>query len=56
MLTVRQNLPKETRIEILKSLSLDYDEVGDFHKAKIEAEKLINIWKKTMPNQFKTIF
>jgi len=49
MLTVRQKLQKDTKIEILKSLSLDYDEVGDFHKAKIEAEKILkldksNIW------------
>ena len=45
MLTVRQNLPKETRIEILKSLSLDYDRVGDLEKAKIEAEKVLKIDK-----------
>ena len=38
MLTVRQNLAKETRIEILKSLSLDYDKAGEFFKAKVEAE------------------
>ena len=45
MLTVRQNLPKETRIEILKSLSLDYDRVEDFEKAIIEAEKVLKIDK-----------
>ena len=45
MLTVRQNLSKETRIEILKSLSLDYDRVGDLEKAKIEAEKVLKIDK-----------
>ena len=49
MLTVRQNLPKETRIEILKSLSLDYDKAGEFLKAKVEAERILmidktNIW------------
>ena len=49
MLTVRQNLQKDTKIEILKSLSLDYDEVGDLEKAKNEAEKVLkldkfNIW------------
>jgi len=46
MLTVRQSLPKETRIEILKSLSLDYDKVGDLQKAKNEAEKILKIDKK----------
>ena len=45
MLTVRKNLQDETRIEILKSLSLDYDRLGDFQKAKIEAEKVLNIDK-----------
>ena len=45
MLTVRQNLQKDIKIEILKSLSLDYDEVGDFHKAKIEAEKILKLDK-----------
>ena len=45
MLTVRQSLPKETRVEILKSLSLDYDRVGDLEKAKIEAEKVLKIDK-----------
>ena len=45
MLTVRQNLPKETRIEILKSLSLDYDRIGDLEKSKIEAEKILKIDK-----------
>ena len=45
MLTVRQNLPKETRIEILKSLSLDYDKTGEFLKAKVEAERILKIEK-----------
>ena len=45
MLTVRQNLPKETRIEILKSLSIDYDKIGEFEKAKIEAENVLKIDK-----------
>ena len=48
MLTVRQNVPKETRIEILKSLSLDYDRVGDLRKAKIEAEKVLKIDKSNL--------
>ncbi len=45
MLTVRQNLPRETKIEILKSLSLNYDRIGDLEKAKIEAEKVLKIDK-----------
>lgn len=45
MLTVRQNLPKETRIEILKSLSLDYDKTCEFLKAKVEAERILKIEK-----------
>lgn len=45
MLTVRQSLPKDTKIEILKSLALDYDEIGEFLKAKIEAEKILKIEK-----------
>ncbi len=45
MLTVRQNLTKETRIEILKSLSIDYDKIGEFEKAKIEAENVLKIDK-----------
>lgn len=48
MLTVRQNLPKETRIEILKSLSLDYDKTGEFFKAKVEAEKILKIEKSNL--------
>ena len=43
MLTVRQNLSKETKVEILKSLSLDYDQIGNFQKAKVEAEKILKI-------------
>ena len=46
MLTVRQNLPEETKVEILKSLSLDYDKIGNLQKAKNEAEKILNIDKK----------
>ena len=48
MLTVRQNLPKETRIEILKSLSLDYDKTGEFLKAKVEAERILKIEKSNL--------
>jgi lipopolysaccharide biosynthesis regulator YciM len=45
MLTVRQNLLKDQKIEILKSLSLDYDKIGEFLKARIEAEKILKIDK-----------
>jgi len=48
MLTVRQNLPKEIRIEILKSLSLDYDKIGEFLKAKVEAERILMIEKSNL--------
>ena len=48
MLTVRQNLPKEIRIEILKSLSLDYDKTGEFFKAKVEAERILKIEKSNL--------
>ena len=40
MLTVRQNLDKETKIEILKSLAFDYKKINDLSKSKIEAEKI----------------
>ena len=45
MLTVRQNLSNDLKIEILKSLSLDYEKIGDLAKAKIEAEKILLIDK-----------
>ena len=49
MLTVRQGLDKETRIEIFKSLALDYKKNNDLSKSKIEAEKIFefdktNLW------------
>ena len=45
MLTVRQNLDMETKIEIFKSLALDYQKINDTQKSKIEAEKIIEIDK-----------
>ena len=45
MLTVRQNLDKDTKIEILKSLSLDYEKINELSKSKFEAEKILNIDK-----------
>ena len=49
MLTVRQNLDKETKIEISKSLALDYKKTNQLSKSKIEAEKIFdfdktNLW------------
>ena len=49
MLTVRQKLDKETKIEIFKSLALDYKKNNDLSKSKIEAEKIFefdktNLW------------
>jgi lipopolysaccharide biosynthesis regulator YciM len=45
MLTVRPNMPKETKIEILKSLCLDYEKTSELSKAKSEAEKIVEIDK-----------
>ena len=49
MLTVRQKLDKETKIEIFKSLALDYKKINQLSKSKIEAEKIFefdktNLW------------
>ena len=45
MLTVRPSVSKETKIEILKSLALDYEKTLELLKAKNEAEKVIEISK-----------
>ena len=45
MLTVRQKLDKETKIEVLKSLALDYRKINQLSKSKIEAEKIFDIDK-----------
>ena len=45
MLTVRQNLDKETKIEIFKSLALDYKKNNDLKRSKIEAEKIFELDK-----------
>ena len=45
MLTVRQNLDIETKIEIFKSLALDYKKNNDMQKSKIEAEKIFELDK-----------
>tara|TARA_Y100000591_G_C21779513_1_gene670187 strand:- start:632 stop:1402 length:771 start_codon:yes stop_codon:yes gene_type:complete len=48
MLTVRQNLDKNTRIEIFKSLALDYKKIKDLVKSKIEAEKILELDKNNL--------
>ena len=45
MLARRQNLQKETKIEILKSLALDYEQINDLVKARAESEKILEIDK-----------
>ena len=45
MLTVRPNLDNTIKVEILKSLALDYKKINDLSKAKIEAEKILDIDK-----------
>ena len=45
MLTVRQNLDIETKIEIFKSLALDYKKNNDNQKSKIEAERYLKLIK-----------
>ena len=53
MLTVRQNLDKETKIEIFKSLALDYKKINDKQKSKIEAETILEIDKNNIwANEF----
>ena len=52
MLTVRHKLDKETKIEIFKSLALDYKKINDLSKSKTEAEKIFdldktNLWANT---------
>ena len=53
MLTVRQKLDKETKIEIFKSLALDYKKINDIQKSRIEAEKISEIDKTNLwANEF----
>ncbi len=52
MLTVRPNLSQDMRIEIYKSLAVDYEALGDLIKSKKEAEQILiiekqNIWALT---------
>ena len=48
MLTVRPNLTKETKIEILKALALDFEKIGELSKAKNESEKILKIDKSNL--------
>ena len=48
MLTVRQNLSNETKIEIYKSLALDYKKIDELSKSKIEAEKIVSMDKNNL--------
>ena len=43
MLTVRPNLNKAIKIEIHKSLAMDYEAINSFNKAKKEAEQILSI-------------
>jgi len=45
MLTVRQGLSNDLKIEILKSLAMDYEKINDLLKAKAESEKILKIDK-----------
>ena len=49
MLTVRQKLDKATKVEVFKSLALDYKKINQLSKSKIQAEKIFqfdktNLW------------
>ena len=48
MLTVRKNLDKKTKIEIFKSLALDYKKINELTKSKIEAEKIFELDKNNL--------
>ena len=45
MLTVRQNLDKDTKIEIFKSLAQDYKKINKLSQSKAQAEKIFEIDK-----------
>ena len=45
MLTVRPNLSKTTKVDIYKSLAMDYEVIGDLIKARKEAEQILIIDK-----------
>ena len=47
MLTVRPNLSKAVKIEIYKSLAIDYEMIDDLEKAKNEAEQILSIDKQS---------
>ena len=45
MLTVRPSLDSNTRIEIYKSLAMDYEIIGDLKRSKSEAEHILSLDK-----------
>ncbi len=45
MLTVRPSLDRKTRIEIYKSLAMDYETIGDLKRSKSEAEHILSLDK-----------
>ena len=45
MLTVRQNLDKETKIEIFKSLALDYKKINDLKNLKLKLKRFLSLIK-----------
>ena len=45
-LTVRPNLPDSLKVDIHKSLALDYSRKGEMEKAKIEGERILKIDRK----------
>ena len=48
MLTVRPNLEQNIRIEIYKSLALDYETIGDLKRSKREGEQILTIDKQNL--------
>ena len=48
MLTVRPNLTKDVKIEILKSLALDFERINELSKARKESEKILKIDKSNL--------
>ena len=45
MLTVRQNLDKETKIEIFKSLALDYKKIMIYQNLKLKLKRFLKLIK-----------
>ena len=47
-LTVRPNLSAEMRVDIHRALANDYKKIGNYTKAKNEAEQILNIEKRNL--------